>query len=80
MHLRRSRRTVPSHDKPPRLPKGFETDANKGWLTRFDEPIVLDDGTKLATLRAIHRNGDIIFNSDRKDHYCGKRKLKRDPR
>src|SRR5262245_37076429 len=25
--------------------------ANKGWLTRFDNPIVLDDGTKLATLR-----------------------------
>jgi hypothetical protein len=25
--------------------------ASKGWLTPFDEPIVLDDGTKLATLR-----------------------------
>src|SRR3954451_14556698 len=29
--------------------------AGNGWLTPFDEPIVLDDGTKLATLRdAIH--------------------------
>jgi hypothetical protein len=25
--------------------------ANKGWMKRFDEPIVLDDGTTLATLR-----------------------------
>jgi hypothetical protein len=25
--------------------------ASQGWLTRFDEPIVLDDGTKLMTLR-----------------------------
>jgi hypothetical protein len=25
--------------------------ANKGWMKRFDEPIVLDDGTKLTTLR-----------------------------
>src|SRR5215471_13846923 len=25
--------------------------ASKGWSTRFDEPIVLDDGTTLSTLR-----------------------------
>lgn len=25
--------------------------ATKGWSTRFDDPIVLDDGTKLTTLR-----------------------------
>jgi hypothetical protein len=25
--------------------------ANKGWSKRFDEPIVLDDGTTLTTLR-----------------------------
>jgi hypothetical protein len=25
--------------------------ASKGWSTRFDEPIVLDDGTRLVTLR-----------------------------
>ena len=25
--------------------------ANEGWSKRFDEPIVLDDGTKLTTLR-----------------------------
>jgi hypothetical protein len=25
--------------------------ASKGWSKHFDEPIVLDDGTKLATLR-----------------------------
>jgi hypothetical protein len=25
--------------------------AGKGWSKRFDEPIVLDDGTTLATLR-----------------------------
>src|SRR5262245_10118895 len=25
--------------------------ASKGWLTRFDEPIRLDDGTTLTTLR-----------------------------
>jgi hypothetical protein len=25
--------------------------ASKGWSTRFDDPIVLDDGTRLVTLR-----------------------------
>jgi hypothetical protein len=25
--------------------------ASKGWSTRFEEPIVLDDGTTLSTLR-----------------------------
>jgi hypothetical protein len=25
--------------------------ANKGWSKRFDEPIVLDDGTTLTTLQ-----------------------------
>jgi hypothetical protein len=95
-----------------------------GWLTRFDEPIVMDDGTTLTTLRdaiqylartvpkaeqnnekvltasdhlarsaehgyplffaraatlqAIHRSEKRVFNSDRKDHHWGKRKLKRD--
>ena len=95
--------------------------ASDGWSTPFDEPIVLDDGTKLitlrdaikylaktvpkaehnhekvlsasdhltrsaeqgyplffaraATLQAIHRNKERVFNSDRKDHHWGKRKL-----
>jgi hypothetical protein len=94
------------------------------WSRRFDEPIVLDDGTTLrtlqqaiqylaktvpkaeqkhekvlnaadhltrsaeqdypmyfaraATLQAIHRNKERLFNPDRKDHHWGKRKLKRD--
>ena len=98
--------------------------ARKGWLTRFDEPIVLDDGTTLSTLRdaihylaktvpraeryhekvltasdhlvraaeqnypmffaraatlqAIHRNRERVFDRNRKDHHWGKRKLKRD--
>jgi hypothetical protein len=98
--------------------------ANKGWSKRFDDPIVLDDGTTLTTLRqaieylaktvpkpehnhekvlsaadhltrsaeqnypmffaraatlqAIHRNRERVFNPDRKDHHWGKRKLKRD--
>jgi hypothetical protein len=98
--------------------------AGKGWSKRFDEPIVLDDGTTLATLReaveylaktvpkaehnhpsvltasdhltrsaeqdypmffaraatlqAIHRNRERVFNPNRKDHHWGKRKLKRD--
>jgi hypothetical protein len=96
----------------------------KGWSARFDEPIVLDDGTTLttlreaiqylartvpkaerdhekvlsaadhltrsaeqgyplffaraATLRAIHRNKERMFNPDRKEHHWGERKLKRD--
>jgi hypothetical protein len=96
----------------------------KGWSKRFDEPIVLDDGAALTTLReaveylartipkaerdhekvlsaadhltrsaeqgyplffaraatlqAIHRNKERVFNPDRKDHHWGKRKLKRD--
>jgi hypothetical protein len=96
----------------------------KGWSTRFDEPIVLDDGTKLTTLReaiqylaktvpkaeqnhemvltaadhltrsaeqgyplffarmatlqAIHRNDERVFNPERKEYHWGKRKLKRD--
>jgi hypothetical protein len=98
--------------------------ANKGWAKRFDELIVLDDGTTLSTLRqaieylaktvpkeehnhpsvltaadhltrsaeqdhpmffaraatlqAIHRHRERIFDPDRKDHHWGKRKLKRD--
>jgi hypothetical protein len=31
--------------------RGLNPMASKGWLTPFDEPIVPDDGTKLATLR-----------------------------
>jgi hypothetical protein len=93
----------------------------QGWSKRFDEPIVLDDGTTLrnaveclaktvpkaehnhpsvltasdhltrsaeqnypmffartATLQAIHRNVERVFNPDRKDHHWGRRKLKRD--
>jgi hypothetical protein len=98
--------------------------ADKGWLKRFDEPIVLDDGTTITTLRdavhylaktvpkaerdhekvltaadhltrsaeqgyplffaraatlqAIYRNKERVFNPDRKEHHWGKRKLKRD--
>ncbi len=94
------------------------------WSRRFDEPIILADGTTLrtlreaiaylvktvppserkhekvliaadhltrsaeqnypmyfaraATLRAINRNVEQVFNPDRKDHHWGKRKLKRD--
>jgi hypothetical protein len=98
--------------------------ANNGWSKHFDEPIVLDDGTELTTLRgaiqylartvpkaeqnhetvltaadhltraaeqgyplffaraatlqAIHRNKERVFNPNRKEHHWGKRKLKRD--
>ena len=94
------------------------------WLKRFDEPIVLADGTTLrtlrdaiqhlgrtvpkaeqkhekvmnaadhlarsaeqnypmyfaraATLQAIYRNKERVFNPDRKEQPWGKRKLKRD--
>jgi hypothetical protein len=94
------------------------------WSKRFEEPIVLDDGTTLrtlrdaiqhladtvpkaeqkhekvtiaadhltrsaeqnypmyfaraATLQAIYRNRERVFNPDRKDHHWGKRTLKRD--
>jgi hypothetical protein len=33
---------------------------------------------RIATLQAIHRNEARVFNSDRKDHHWGRRKLKRD--
>lgn len=98
--------------------------ASKGWSTPFADPIVLDDGTTVATLRdavqylaktvpkaeqshetvlnaadhltrsaeqgyplyfaraatlqAIYRNKERVFNPDRKDQHWGKRKLKRD--
>jgi hypothetical protein len=98
--------------------------ADNGWSTPFDEPIVLDDGTTLSTLRdavqylartipnaeqhheavlvaadhltrsaeqgyplffaraatlqAIYRNKERVFNPARKEHHWGKRKLKRD--
>jgi hypothetical protein len=98
--------------------------APRGWSKRFDEPIVLDDGTRLTTLRdaiqylaktvpkaeqnhekvlsaadhltrsaeqgyppffaraatlqAIHRNKERVFDPSRKEHHWGKRKLKRD--
>ena len=94
------------------------------WSLRFAEPIVLDDGTKLATLRdaighlaqiipkaerdmsevltasdlltqaaehdgpvefariatlqAINRHVERVFNPDRKEHHWGRRKLARD--
>jgi hypothetical protein len=94
--------------------------ANRDWSRRFDEPIVLDDGTKLitlrdaitylgetvpkrehdhpkvlnaadhltrsaeqgyplffaraATLQAIHRNRERVFDPNRKDHHWGKRR------
>jgi len=40
-----------SKDDAPRLPRGLSLMANKGWTKRFDEPIVLDDGTTLTTLQ-----------------------------
>jgi hypothetical protein len=33
---------------------------------------------RAATLQAIHRNKERVFNPERKDHHWGKRKLKRD--
>ena len=40
----------------------------KGWLTRFDEPIVLEDGTELATLRdAIQYLAETVPKAER-DH------------
>ena len=33
---------------------------------------------RAATLQAIYRNEERVFNPDRKDHHWGKRKLKRD--
>jgi hypothetical protein len=33
---------------------------------------------RAATLQAIYRNKERVFNPDRKDHHWGKRKLKRD--
>jgi hypothetical protein len=33
---------------------------------------------RAATLQAIYRNQERVFNPDRKDHHWGKRKLKRD--
>jgi hypothetical protein len=47
-------------------------------LTRSAEqgyPMVF---ARMATLQAIHRNDERVFNPDRKDHHWGKRKLKRD--
>lgn len=130
VHLRRGpvRRARPAIDRRRMgrraYRRGSRPMASKGWLTRFDEPIVLDDGTTLSTLRdaihylaktvpraeryhetvlnasdhlvrsaeqgyplffaraatlqAIYRNKERVFNPDRKDHHWGKRKLKRD--
>jgi hypothetical protein len=33
---------------------------------------------RVATLQALHRHTERLFNPDRKDHHWGKRKLKRD--
>ena len=42
--------------------------ASKGWLTRFVEPIVLDDGTTLTTLReAVHYLAKTVPKAER-DH------------
>jgi hypothetical protein len=42
--------------------------ARKGWLTRFDDPIVLDDGNMLTTLRdAIHYLAKTVPKAER-DH------------
>jgi hypothetical protein len=54
--------------------------ANKGWSKRFDEPIVLDDGTILTTLRqaieylaktvpkAVHNHPNVFTASDGPPH------------
>jgi hypothetical protein len=34
--------------------------------------------TRAATLQAVHRHRERVFNPDHKDHHWGKRKLKRD--
>jgi hypothetical protein len=40
----------------------------KGWRRRFDEPIVLDDGTKLMTLRdAIQHLAKTVPKTERND-------------
>jgi hypothetical protein len=40
--------------------------ASTGWLTRFDDPIVLDDGTTLATLRdAVHYLAKTVPRAER---------------
>ena len=47
-------------------------------LTRSAEqnyPVVF---ARMATLQAIHRNEERVFDPTRKDHHWGKRKLKRD--
>ena len=47
-------------------------------LTRSAErnyPMVF---ARMATLQAIHRNEERVFDPSRKDHHWGKRKLKRD--
>jgi hypothetical protein len=105
------------------LPTGALLEAS-GWSKRFAEPIVLDDGARLTTLRdairylaktvpkaeqnhetvltaadhltrsaeqgyplffaraatvqAIYRNKERVFNPSGKEHHWGKRKLKRD--
>lgn len=33
---------------------------------------------RIAVMTALNRNIERVFNPDRKDYHCGKRKLKRD--
>jgi hypothetical protein len=130
VHLRRCGRALPGPAINRRATKhrdcrrDLSLMASKGWSKPFDEPIELEDGTTLrtlrdaiqyfgktvpkserehptvttaadhltrsaeqnypmffahaATLQAIYRNEERVFNPDRKDAHWGKRKLKRD--
>ena len=49
-----------------------------GHLTRSAEQGYPLFFARAATLRAIHRNGERVFNPDRKDPHWSRRKLKRD--
>src|SRR4051794_38152014 len=64
---RRARRAIGQRQRSrPACLKASSLMTGKGWLTRFDEPIVLDDGTKLSTLRdAIHYLAKTVPRAER---------------
>ena len=49
--------------------------ANRGWSKRFDEPIVLDDGTTLTTLReAVEYLAKTVQKADTTIRACSQRR------
>ena len=66
-----------------KLPKGEQQ--IEGWQTAIEALILVAESNggptmlaRIGVMQALNRHVERVFDPDRKDHHCGKRKLKRD--